>query len=256
MELYHPSKQTEFLHGLGAPGPELIKKAEQISRSMAERVLKVNAASWREAAMKSTKARQMYRALMGEIEQSGVADTLYRISRRNAALIRSVPRKVGEEMTAKASELQLAGERPEALSEKLKAIAPHLTRAKIRLIARTEISRAETDITVARAQDIGIEWGQWSTSNDIAVRPSHRLMDKVLMKFSDPPAPEKLAGIRSKLGHYLPGQAPRCRCVLLPLVSLDEITWPAKVYSDGKIVRMSRKNFAKLIAVPPVGKTA
>ncbi len=257
LSLYDRPQQQIPAYGIPVPppGPELVRRAEAISRTMAERVLRVNAASWREAAMKSTRAKEMYRALSAEVNRTGVWSTIQQISRRNAKLIRSVPRAVSEEITRKSTELQLAGERHETLQEKLREIAPHLTRTKIRLIARTEISRAETDITVARARGIGIEWGQWRSSNDQRVRPSHRLMNKVLVKFSDPPDPEILAGEKSNAGHYLAGQTYNCRCVLLPVATLDEIEWPARVYTAGRIRRMNRPQFAKMIGAR-AGKAA
>jgi len=38
-----------------------------------------------------------------------------------------------------------------------------------------------------------------------------------------------------------------CRCDALPLASLDEVKWPAKVYRNGRIERMSRKQFREIL---------
>ena len=125
-------------------------------------------------------------------------------------------------------------------------MAPKLAENRIRLIARTEISRAETDLTRARAERIGADWYQWATSEDQRVRKSHKNMDKVLVAWNDPPNPEVLVNEKSNAGHYNGGSTYNCRCLCLPIISLDEISWPARVYSAGSITRMTRAKFSKL----------
>jgi SPP1 gp7 family putative phage head morphogenesis protein len=41
-----------------------------------------------------------------------------------------------------------------------------------------------------------------------------------------------------------------CRCITLPLVSLDEVSWPAKVYYTGQITRMTRAQFQRVSGMP------
>ena len=146
-------------------------------------------------------------------------------------------------MNTEIASMEQQGERPELIAEYLKRRIPQLTQHQAALIARTETGKAATALTRARSEDLGIDWYQWESSRDSRVRPSHRLMQGVLVKWDDAPSPETLYGIRSTLGHYNAGNAPNCRCDAYPIVSLDTISWPAKVYASGSIRRMTRGEF-------------
>ncbi len=229
--------------------PEFRAAAWRLAQDMVRQVAAVNAHSWRQAAMKSTRARQIYTALRAEIESGGLGTELRALALRNAELIRSVPAAVAQQVTEYATELEQRGARAPEIERQLQKVAPQLAESRVRLIARTEISRSETDLTRARSERIGIDWYQWQTSEDSRVRKSHRHMDQVLVAWSDPPQPEELVGERSTLNHYHAGQAPNCRCVSLPLADLDEIRWPAKVYSAGRIRRMTRAEFTRVVGI-------
>lgn len=230
--------------------PEFRAMALEIAQEMAREVANVNAKSWRTAAMRTTNAKAIYRALQNEIELVGIGPVLREIARQNAELISSLPIYVARKVSAHATEMVQQGKRPEEIARELKVLAPHLTKSRIELISRTEVSRAETQLTQARAQRIGIEWGQWVTSKDQRVRASHKNLDQVIMRFSDPPQPEALVGEKSTLGRGLAGEFPNCRCVFLPLISLDEVRFPVRVYQNGSISRYTRSQFSKLIERP------
>lgn len=95
------------------------------------------------------------------------------------------------------------------------------------------------------ARRLGITWYQWSTCRDQCVRPSHQNLDGVLVPWDDPPRAEWLVGEPS-LGPFHAGEAPGCRCVPLSLLVLDDVSWPARVYYDGTIKQMSRRQFVRL----------
>jgi uncharacterized protein with gpF-like domain len=114
------------------------------------------------------------------------------------------------------------------------------------MLARTEVSSTATSISEARAQHLSLPAYEWLSSEDRRVRPAHKIMDHVIVFWSDPPAPEALDGIPSRLGHYHAGRAPNCRCDPNVIVDLDQISFPARVYHDGRIERMSRARFSKL----------
>ena len=97
----------------------------------------------------------------------------------------------------------------------------------------------------AQCEEFGIEWYEWSTCCDARVRDSHRNMHKVLVAWSDHPSPEELIGEPS-LGRYHPAEADGCRCNALPLVRMDCVSWPIRVYRKGRIVSMDRKDFQRL----------
>lgn len=234
-----------------AQSEEFRAEAWKVAQGMARQMAHENAKSWRTAAMKSTRARQIYQALQAELRHGELDTEINRIAARNAELITSLPGEISRRVTSEAARIRQAGGRAAEVSREIRSLsqtlAQSLAKSRIQLIARTEISRAETDLTRARAEKIGIDWYVWQTSEDQRVRTSHRNMDQVLVAWNDPPQPEELVGEKSKLGHYHCGQAPNCRCVSLPLADLDEVKWPAKVYRMGRIDRMSRAEFTRVI---------
>lgn len=214
------------------------------SRRMVTQVRAVNARSWREAARKAGRGQEMYSALKQEL-RGPVGVRLQELVRENAQLISSITAELRESINREVASLQEQGYRPSTVAEHIRRRVPELAHSRAALIARTEVSKAATALSQARSEDLGIAWYQWATSRDQRVRPSHRIMDKVLVRWADPPAPERLAHIESTLGNYPAGGAPNCRCIPLPLVNLNEITWPAKVYHSGRIERMTRGRFEK-----------
>jgi hypothetical protein len=113
-------------------------------------------------------------------------------------------------------------------------------------IARTEVSRVATGLVKIRSEAVDINWFVWHSTHDISVRKSHKLMDKVLCEWKNPPSPEELAGEKKSYGKYLPGSIFNCRCRAAPLIRVDDVTWPAKVHIDGKIRLMQRDKFIKI----------
>jgi SPP1 gp7 family putative phage head morphogenesis protein len=212
---------------------------------MATAIKVENAKSWRSAARQGSRGREIYSALMEEME-GGVGDRVREIVRENARLISSIPNDVREMVNREISDREMKGLRPEAIAKFLRARVPQLTKNRVALIARTETSKSALALTQARSEGLGLEWGEWKTSEDARVRPSHRNLDKVLMRFDDPPNPEALIGEQSNLGRGLAGAFPNCRCNFLPLLNLSQIAWPVKVYRYGSIRRMTRGQFVKM----------
>jgi hypothetical protein len=219
--------------------------AYRIASRMVTGVSVANAKSWREAASISSRGRLIYSGLKTEMN-GPVGIAARQMVRENARLIQSLPNDLATSVSRFIASQQLKGVRSETLQAELKTRIPQLAESRVRLIARTETAKAETAFTQARAENLGLRYFQWATSEDQRVRRSHRLMDKVLVAWNDLPAPEQLAGEKSTLGHYPAGGAQNCRCVSLPLVRLDEVAWPAKVYHSGQITRMRMADFKHL----------
>lgn len=226
--------------------PVFQRAAYAVARAMVQEAAHANAKSWREAAMKSTRAREIYRALQAEIERHNLEPQLHRIARRNADLISSVPDDVARRITRYAAELHQKGLRPAAIEREIRRLTPGLVESKIELISRTELSRAESNLSEARSELVGIPVYQWLTSRDQRVRKSHKNLENVLVFWNDPPQPEELIGEHSSLGRGHAGCFPNCRCLSAPVVSLEEISWPAKVFRSDRITRMSRAQFIRI----------
>jgi SPP1 gp7 family putative phage head morphogenesis protein len=226
--------------------PEVLESlALNIAHRMVTQLKVSNTRSWREAAREAGRGREIYEALQTEMETK-IGARINELVRENAKLISSIPSDIREQVNGEIQRLQLQGLRPEAVEEYLRKRVPQITRSRAWLIARTETSKAATALTQARSEDLGVEWAQWVTSEDSRVRPSHRNLNKVLMRWDDPPQPEALIGEKSTLGKGVAGNFPNCRCSMLPLISLDVIRWPCRTYRAGRIQYMTRAAFQRL----------
>jgi len=206
-----------------------------------------NARNWRQAASISTRGRDIYQAL--KLQMQGPMGNLIRAQiDYNASLIRSTPIDISIKMTHHIQQEALKGRRAEDIVDDLKVWMPNITKSRANLIARTEVSKASTALTRAQSYELGLRWYVWRTSEDGRVRQSHRNMDGVLIKWTDPPSPEQLARKKYQYGHYQAGEIFNCRCYAEPLVDPDYVKWPHKIYSNGKISWINRKDFERLIS--------
>jgi SPP1 gp7 family putative phage head morphogenesis protein len=162
---------------------------------------------------------------------------------RNAQIIRTLPFDIAQQVTEHILTESMRGTRASDIAQQIKVFFPETSNAKANLIARTETSKASTALTKARSQELGVNWYVWRTSEDSRVRDAHRIMDGVMVKWNDPPSPEQLDGEKRTYGHYNCGDIFNCRCYPEPVIDLDFVDWPAKVYYRGSIQRMTRIQF-------------
>ncbi|MFT8350043.1 phage minor head protein [Clostridium saccharoperbutylacetonicum] len=206
--------------------------------------------TWRTAANVNSKGRQIYEALKHEIDTTPIGISIREQTERNATLIKSMPERIRVEITDIVARESINGRRASEIAEDLQERFPEMLKAKADLIARTETSKTSTALTKARCDNLGIKAYIWRSSEDGRVRDSHKKMDDVIIFWNDPPSPEALVSEKN-VGHYHPGNIYNCRCYPEPIIRLDFISWPHKVYWNNQIVRMSRKQFeevAKLAA--------
>ena len=186
-----------------------------------------------------------------EMEKAPIKGLLKQYMEENVRLIQSVPLNAAKKIEKIVLEnLKTGAERAESLTEIVMQIGklPDSMRSRAKLIARTEIAKMSTGLVKARAVSSDINWYVWRSTHDIRVRSSHKLMDKVLVAWDDPASPETLDGAKRSYGHYHPGEIFNCRCYARPLLRIDDVSWPAKVYHNGSIVRMRKADFAELSA--------
>jgi SPP1 gp7 family putative phage head morphogenesis protein len=203
-----------------------------------------NQRTWREAAARSTRSRMLHQLLQREL-QGPVGELFRQLVKDNAQYITRIPREISEHLTEHIAKAQQAGTRPETIAKFMRERFPAMTKSRIRLIARTETQKASAALTHARADDLNIPFLIWETSQDARVRKSHRNLQGVLMQFADPPQPEQLIGERSTLGHGLPGEFPNCRCYAHVVLTMEDISWPAKMYANGRLFRITRAEFKR-----------
>jgi SPP1 gp7 family putative phage head morphogenesis protein len=224
--------------------PALNSYAESTALKMVTHLFTDAGRTWRAAASVNSKGRTIYEALKKEL-QGPIKGSFYFQVKRNAQIIKSMPGTTANKLTAYIADESLKGRRASEIAEDIRKRFPSSTESNINLIARTEVSKTSTALTRARSEDIGLEWYIWRTSEDARVRKSHDHMEDVLVRWTDAPSPEKLIGERS-VGNYHAGEVFNCRCYPEPLIGIDYIKWPHKVYYAGRIQTMTRKQFEQI----------
>lgn len=240
-----PQEATHLLN-LYAQSQEYKDWCEELATKITTQVnTKVNG-TWREAAAKAGRGSEIYKPLQAELKKPLGGDFWLKV-KENARLIQTFPLDISTTLTQYIAEEGIKGRRSGDILVDLMKKFPTTAKSRLRLIARTEVSKTQTALTQARATALGADWYIWRTSEDERVRGSHDKMNGVLVNWKDPPSPETLAGMKS-YGKYHAGDIFNCRCYPEPIVNFDYVEFPARVYYNGAIRTMSRKQFEKIAA--------
>lgn len=200
--------------------------------------------TWREAAAKAGRGSRIYEDILKDLK-SPIGNDVWLKIRENADLIKTFPIEISKDLNRYIAQESYKGRRSTDILTDLVRKFPETSRSRLKLIARTEVSKTQTALIQSRAVSLGANWYIWRTSDDERVRHSHEKMDGVLVNWKDPPDPEKLVGAKS-YGKYHAGDIFNCRCYPEPIVNLDYVDFPAKVHINGAIRTMSRKQFEKI----------
>lgn len=147
----------------------------------------------------STKQKELNKALQDTIKSRKIYDPLMRKFEENVALIKNVPMDVIQELRNKYA----AG-----VSFRGSDIEQYLTKRlgnRARLIIRTESSKLNAALTEVRARNLGIPAFIWSTSEDRRVRPSHKMMDGVIVFYGNILSLDKMIGYAGEYPNCFPG---------------------------------------------------
>lgn len=205
-----------------------------------------NYSTWRRAAKKANHSPYLYTLLMRELN-TGIGMDINQQIEENADLIRTLPSDTAHKVVKDIEEMAFKGMRASDIAKIIQDKTKQHSRASARLIARTEISKTTTALTKARCNNLDIHWYVWRTAEDgNRVRKSHRVMNGVLVNWNDPPSPERLAGEKD-VGNYHAGNIWNCRCYPEPLLEIDDVHWPHKVYWGGQIKTMTKGEFEQLL---------
>lgn len=193
--------------------------AENLARGFLSRLDKNNARSMSSNIKNSTGVD-----LAGAIRSDDI-DTLLAVRvAENAALITSIKNQYAEEVGKVVRDNILAGERSTRLITDIKEKG-QVSENRAKLIARTETSRANAQITRLRSEALGSQTYIWSTVIDERTRRDHIVMDGKLCRFDDPTVFSDDNGKtwrkRSEIGgvEILAGDIYNCRCTSLPVVN-------------------------------------
>jgi SPP1 gp7 family putative phage head morphogenesis protein len=240
---------TDFSQVLNSPA--IAARVDQLAARMVRWVNIENAKDWRTASARSQRSRMLYRLLDQELKGK-VGARLAALTSENSRLIRSLPQDITRQLAGEIAKAQQMGSRPEAITKMLRVRFPEVAQSRVHLIARTQVSKASTELTQARSEELDLPWFIWRTAEDQRVRRSHRLMDGVVIAWRDLPSPEQLAGEKSSLGRYAPGACPYCRCIPLPILTLSDAfggNESRRVYMGGSLTRMTRAQFARMSGI-------
>lgn len=242
-----------------AQSKEFRQFAEAVAMKMVTGLFKDMGRTWRQAAAAHGMGRELYKALMQELRTGRKGERLDELITDTTYRIKTIPEDIGKEVAAYVEREALKGRRASDIEREIIKMFPEHSKAKAELIARTQVSYAQTNLIRVRAESLGINWYAWRAvgggKGDGRTRTSHRQMSGVIVNWNDPPAPEDLfpqltksgRPYRNTLGHYHAGQCPNCRCYPEVIVDLDLMTWPARVYRNGKISTMNRKQFEQIM---------
>lgn len=181
--------------------------ARKAAESMVEEVAARDLKAW------FAVAKEIGSGLRHEIRRTPIGERTRALVDESAELITSLPldaaRKV-QEMAIRAVE---DGDRGKALEAEIMRLG-QVTQSRARLIARTEVGRAASALTQARAESVGSTGYIWRTSKDQRVRDSHRAMEGRFVAWAEPPTLDGLTG------HA--GALPHCRCWAEPVLPDQE----------------------------------
>jgi len=149
------------------------------------------------------------KGLRKEAAQTTVGARTQQLTLEGAKLIRSLPLEAAERVSKLSLEAMFDGARADELQKEIMRTG-EVTESRARLIARTEVGRAASALTQARAESINSPGYMWRTADDSDVRPSHKKMNGKFVEWDKPPTLDGMTG------HA--GALPNCRCYAEPVI--------------------------------------
>lgn len=178
--------------------------AQQVGERMVAEVAAADDKAWRKI------AKGLGRNLRQEVQSAPTGVAMREAMQRQVGLIKSLPLEAAERVHAIVIEGMSQGRRAEDIAREIAATG-QVTKSRANLIARTEVSRAATELTAARAKSVGSEQFIWRTAGDSDVRKTHRALNGKVFAWNDPPECDP--------GHRaLPGAIWNCRCWAEPII--------------------------------------
>jgi SPP1 gp7 family putative phage head morphogenesis protein len=181
--------------------------ARQSAANMAGAAQKKNLQTWKAA------ANRMGMDMRALLHSPGVGEAVQRAIENNVRLIKSLPLDAATRAAEIARDSLASGERAADVARRIQAVG-NVSEYRARVIARTEVSKAGTALTRARAADVGSRGYIWRTARDGDTRPSHRAMEGVFVKWDEPPVLDNMRG------HA--GEFPNCRCYPEPVIPRED----------------------------------
>jgi len=125
-----------------------------------------------------------------------------------------------------------AGLRADSITEQVSQFCPSLDEETVTLHVRAQVNLSGFARIQAKAENRGQPLYVWKSVRDERSSPDHIAMHGVVCRWEEKPAPD----YGRKPFH--PGCAIGCRCRAQPVLDLEDIQYPARVWVSGKIVEI------------------
>jgi SPP1 gp7 family putative phage head morphogenesis protein len=156
------------------------------------------------------RAREMASWLKRELRTTPTGPIMDALLAEQVGLIKSIPLAAAQRVHKIVQDAQISGVRADTVAAEIMR-TNEVSASKARLIARTEVARASSKLTEARARRIGSKGYIWRTSTDADVRHSHKEMEGKYVDWDNPPTLSD--------GHTThAGQIFNCRCWCEPVI--------------------------------------
>jgi SPP1 gp7 family putative phage head morphogenesis protein len=178
------------------------ERLRQLARSMAQRTSELQRAEL---------TRQLAAGLGRQIavdvfSEPGIPARLEAFAAANVQLVKNVPQRFFDDVSARVVQGLRTGERAEDLQAEIQD-RYQVSESRARLIARDQVGKLYGELAQARQENLGIDAFTWRTSEDERVRPEHEELDGKKFAWSDPPS------------EGIPGEPINCRCTAEPDVA-------------------------------------
>ncbi|MBD2803485.1 phage head morphogenesis protein [Xenorhabdus sp. ZM] len=191
---------TEIMAALDSYSELITPWAQRVAQRFALDVNRHNEKQWR------VRSQQISQELRHLVDNAPVGQVMRSIIEEQVKYIKSLPIEAANrvyDIHNQAIEAVVTGGRHEPFAQKIVRTG-EVAVSRAKLIARTEMGRAEVALTQARALLIGSTGYIWRTAHDGDVRDSHQHMEGQFVEWGKPPTLDGLTG------HA--GTLPNCRC--------------------------------------------
>lgn len=210
---------SHYIVGSTIPFPKQLDAAmKAYSESLGPWAVKV---AWEMLSRTSASSRRAFTASQKSLTQgfnetmatSQVGMTQQVLLREQVDLIKSLPLVAAERAQTLATEAMMNSSRGSEIERELMRTG-EVTESRARLIARTEVAKANSTLTEARAKAVGSNAYIWRTAGDEAVRESHAEMEGQVVTWDNPPTLSDGTTTHA-------GQIYNCRCFAEPIFPGD-----------------------------------
>jgi len=182
--------------------------AGSVAEGMVATVAQKDEAAWDKL------GKDIGRELRKELRTAPTGAALQAFMREQVKLIKSLPEEAADRVMHVVAVAAVEGKRADAVMKDIMETGK-VTESRARLIARTEVARVASGLTMMRAKHVGSTHYVWRTSGDADVRESHKKMAGKVVAWDEPP--EVDPGKR-----YHAGMFPNCRCYPEPILTDED----------------------------------